>query len=132
MVERRFVYTPAMVALTALVLLVPLAGLLLLLRQPQLDLHWEHHPAHFWLVLLTALLSAALAYTTGAAALRRGDARVLFVSLAFLSAAGFLGLHEGNCATTWGSCVARDWWSVSAVRSPTGCRRRATGSRCCT
>ncbi|WP_350276676.1 adenylate/guanylate cyclase domain-containing protein [Kribbella sp. HUAS MG21] len=93
MPERRFVYTPAMVALTALVLLVPLAGLLLLLRQPRLDVHWEHHPAHFWLVLLTAALSAVLAYTTGAAALRRGDARVLFVSLAFLSAAGFLGLH---------------------------------------
>jgi class 3 adenylate cyclase len=93
MPERRFVYTPAMVALTALVLLVPLAGLALLRREPQLDLHWEHHPAHFWLVLLTAGLSAVLAYLTGAAALRRGDARVLFVSLAFLSAAGFLGLH---------------------------------------
>lgn len=93
MPERRFVYTPAMVGLTAVVLLVPLAGLLLLLRQPRLDVHWEHHPAHFWLVLITAALSAVLAYTTGAAALRRGDARVLFVSLAFLSAAGFLGLH---------------------------------------
>src|SRR3954453_1164751 len=29
----------------------------------------------------------------GAAAVQRGDARVLFVSLAFLSSAGFLGLH---------------------------------------
>ncbi|NIK60086.1 adenylate/guanylate cyclase domain-containing protein [Kribbella shirazensis] len=93
MPERRFVYTPAMVGLTALVLLVPLAGMLLLLRQPRFDVRWEHHPAHFWLVLITAALSAVLAYTTGAAALRRGDARVLFVSLAFLSAAGFLGLH---------------------------------------
>jgi class 3 adenylate cyclase len=93
MPERRFVYTPAMVGLTALVLVVPLVGLALLLRQPRLDVHWEHHPAHFWLVLLTAALSAVLAYTTGAAAVRRGDARVLFVSLAFLSAAGFLGLH---------------------------------------
>src|SRR5689334_11917110 len=93
MPERRFAYTPAMVALTSVVLLVPLAGLVLLLRAPELDLHWEHHPTHFWLVLLTAALSAVLAYLTGAAALRRGDARVLFVSLAFLSAAGFLGLH---------------------------------------
>ena len=41
----------------------------------------------------TAGLSAVLAYVTGAAALRRGDPRVLFISLAFLSAAGFLGLH---------------------------------------
>jgi class 3 adenylate cyclase len=93
MPERRFVYTPAMVGLTAVVLLVPLAGLFLVLRRPQLDVHWEHHPAHFWLVLLTAVLSAVLAYATGAAALRRGDPRVLMVSLAFLSAAGFLGLH---------------------------------------
>ena len=93
MAERRFVYTPAMVALTALVLLIPLAGLALLLNVPQLNVHWEHHPAHFWLVLLAAGLSAVLAYVTGAAALRRGDPRVLFISLAFLSAAGFLGLH---------------------------------------
>jgi adenylate cyclase len=93
MPDRRFVYTPAMVGLTALVLVIPLAGLALLLRAPRLDVHFEHHPAHFWLVLLTATLSAVLAYSTGAAAVRRGDARVLFVSLAFLSAAGFLGLH---------------------------------------
>jgi class 3 adenylate cyclase len=93
MAKRQFVYTQAMVALTALVLLIPLAGLVLLLRAPRLNVHWEHHPAHFWLVLLTAGLSAALAYVTGAAALRRGDPRVLFISLAFLSAAGFLGLH---------------------------------------
>jgi class 3 adenylate cyclase len=44
-------------------------------------------------VLGTAALSAALAYATSSVALRRGDARVLLVSLAFLSAAGFLGLH---------------------------------------
>ena len=56
-------------------------------------MHWEHHPSHFWLVLITAALSAVLAYSTGAAALQRGDPRVLFVSLAFLSAAGFLALH---------------------------------------
>jgi adenylate cyclase len=93
MPERRFVYTPAMIALTALVLLVPPVGLVLLLRQPRWDVHWEHHPSHFWLVLVTASLSAVLAYLTGAAALRRGDPRVLLVSLAFLSAAGFLGLH---------------------------------------
>ena len=64
MPERRFVYTPAMVALTALALLIPLAGLVLLLNSPQLNVHWEHHPAHFWLVLLAAGLSAGLAYVT--------------------------------------------------------------------
>jgi class 3 adenylate cyclase len=74
-------------------LALPLAGLALLLVRPALDLRWEHHPAHFWLVLGTAALSAVLAYATGDAAVRRGDARVLHVSLAFLASAGFLGLH---------------------------------------
>jgi class 3 adenylate cyclase len=78
---------------TVAVLFVPLGGFLLLLREPRLDVHWEHHPSHFWLVLGTAALSAVLAYATGAAALERGDARVLLVSLTFLAAAGFLGLH---------------------------------------
>jgi adenylate cyclase len=77
----------------AVPLAVPLAGLLLLLARPRLDVAWENHPAHFWLVLGTAAMSAVLAYATGVAAVRRGDARVLYVSLAFLSSAGFLGLH---------------------------------------
>ena len=81
------------IVITAVILAVPLLGLLLLLAQPALDLRWEHHPAHFWLVLITAVLSAVLAYATGDAAGRRGDARLLYVSLAFLSSAGFLGLH---------------------------------------
>lgn len=77
----------------AAALVLPLAGLALLLAQPGLDLRWEHHPAHFWLVLTSAALAAVIAYATGEAAARRGDARVLYVSLAFLSSAGFLGLH---------------------------------------
>jgi class 3 adenylate cyclase len=89
----RFVYTPRVLVPAAAILSLPLIGLLLLIWRPALDLHWEHHPTHFWLVLTTALLSAVLAYATGAAAMRRGDARVLLVSLAFLSTAGFLGLH---------------------------------------
>lgn len=93
MAKGRFVYSPAMLVATALVLLVPLAGLALLIRQPRLDVHWEHHPSHFWLVLATAALSAVLAHAMGAAALQRGDPRVLLVASAFLSAAGFLGLH---------------------------------------
>src|SRR3954451_2598406 len=74
-------------------LLLPLAGLALLIADPSLDVMWEHHPAHFWLVLGAGALNAALAAVTSAAAFRRGDARVFLVSLAFLSAAGFLGLH---------------------------------------
>ena len=82
-----------MLVLSAGALLLPMGAFLLLIRRPELDLTWEHHPLHFWLVLATATLSAVLAYATGAAAERRGDARVLLVSLGFLAAAGFLGLH---------------------------------------
>jgi adenylate cyclase len=74
-------------------LLIPLGGFWLLIAAPSADVHWEDHPAHFWLVLGTALTSAALAYATGGVAVRRGDARLFLVSLGFLSAAGFLGLH---------------------------------------
>jgi class 3 adenylate cyclase len=76
-----------------LLLLLPLAGLALLLARPEFDLHWEHHPAHFWLVLIAAAVNVALAYVTNIAAGRYHDARLILISLAFLSAAGFLGLH---------------------------------------
>lgn len=87
--------TAATGALTAtgLLLVLPLAGLGLLLARPSADLHWQHRPAHFWLVLVGAGLNVALAYATGAAARRRGDGRVHLVSLAFLAAAAFLALH---------------------------------------
>ncbi len=91
--ERRFAYSLGMLVVSGAVLALPMLGFLLLISRPSLDLRWEHHPSHFWLVLATGALSAVLAYATGAAAERRGDARVLLVSLAFLSAAGFLGLH---------------------------------------
>ena len=80
-------------AATALVLAVPLAGLFLLLGVPDLDVKWEQHPAHFWLVLVSAALSFLVGLLMAEAAGRRGDARVLLVSLAFLSVSGFLGLH---------------------------------------
>ena len=72
---------------------IPLAGLALLLGEPRLDVHWEHHPAHFWLVLITALLSVVLGYLSGEAARRLDDARLFLVSLAFVTSAGFLALH---------------------------------------
>ena len=78
---------------TGIALLLPVLGLALLLAQPSWNALVEHHPAHFWLVLTAAVVSALVAYATGAAAVVRGDARVLWVSLAFLAAAGFLGLH---------------------------------------
>lgn len=72
---------------------LPLLGLALLLSAPALDLEWHHDPSHFWLVLVAASLNMALAYATGGTARRNHDARVFLVSMAFLAAAGFLGLH---------------------------------------
>jgi adenylate cyclase len=72
---------------------LPLAGLAMLLARPELDLHWEHHPSHFWLVLVTAGVNVALAYVTNVVAGRQGDARLVLISLAFFASAGFLGLH---------------------------------------
>jgi adenylate cyclase len=83
----------ARIALWAVLVALPLLGLWLLLWQPALDVQWENHPAHFWLVLGAALLTGILAFATGEAARRRGDARLLFISLAFLVSASFLGLH---------------------------------------
>ena len=71
----------------------PLVGLVVLLAAPATDGTWEHHPSHFWLVLAAAVTSAALALSTSGSALHRADARLFLVSLAFLSAAGFLALH---------------------------------------
>ncbi len=76
-----------------LALALPLVGLAMLLVRPELDLQWEHHPSHFWLVLVTAAVSVALAYITNLAAGRYRDARLVLVSLAFIASAGFLGLH---------------------------------------
>src|SRR4029078_5398579 len=68
----------------ALVVL-PRAGLGILPRAPATDIHWEHHPAHFWLVLSSALTSAVLAYATGDTARPRGRARLVVVALALTS-----------------------------------------------
>ena len=57
--------------LVATLLALPLAGLAVLLAAPRTDVHWQHHPSHFWLVLLTAGLNAVLAYATGGAARRQ-------------------------------------------------------------
>src|SRR6478736_6413143 len=76
-----------------LLLVLPVVGLALLLGEPRLDLQWEHHPSHFWLVLATAIVSVVLAYVTSVVAGRQRDARLVLISLAFFAAAGFLGLH---------------------------------------
>jgi adenylate cyclase len=80
-------------AVAAAVLVIPPA-LLAVVLLPRFDsATWENHPAHFWLVLSAALISVALGYAVSEAARRRRDARLFLVSLAFVAAAGFLGLH---------------------------------------
>ena len=76
-----------------LVLALPMVGLAVLIARPELDVEWRHQPSHFWLVLGVAGINLALAYFTNEAAMRRGDARLVLISLAFAASAGFLGLH---------------------------------------
>jgi adenylate cyclase len=79
--------------LLAVLLAIPVAGLVLLLAVPDLDVTWEHHPSHFLLVLAVALINVALAVVASDAAHRRDDARLFLVSLALITSSGFLGLH---------------------------------------
>ncbi len=74
-------------------LVIPIAGLALLLAAPSLDVPWEHHPSHFWLVLSVALANVVLGVLASEASTRRGDARLFLVSLVLLASAGFLALH---------------------------------------
>lgn len=72
---------------------LPLIGLVSLLLRSQLDPHWENPKVHFVVFAAVGSLAFALAFLAGEAATRRGDARVLLISLAFLTTGGFLGLH---------------------------------------
>ena len=98
-----------------LVLILPLVGLAVLIVRPELDMTLEHHPAHFWIVLVAAAVNVVLAYVTNLAAGRFQDARLTLISLAFLSSAGFLGLQpwprRACCSTvpTSGSPSPRPW-----------------------
>jgi adenylate cyclase len=73
--------------------LLPLIGFLSLLLRSQLDPDWNNHRLHFTLFLAVGGGLLVLAYAAGDSADRRGDARVLLISLAFLATGAFLGLH---------------------------------------
>lgn len=77
----------------AVALAIPMAGLALLLGVPSLDVHWEHHPSHFWLVFGVAFLNVALGLIVSEVARRSGDERLFLVSMVLLTSAGFLALH---------------------------------------
>ena len=77
---------------------LPLVGLVSLLLRDQLDLDWSNHAVHFAVFMTVGVGVFVLAYAAGEAANRRGDARVLLISLAFLATGGFLGLHAVGTA----------------------------------
>jgi len=89
--SRQRVRAGAIASLLAIAL--PLIGLVSLLLRSQLDPHFENYRLHFVLFGLVGTVAFALGFAAGEAANRRGDARVLLLSLAFMATGGFMGLH---------------------------------------
>src|SRR5215468_6165433 len=85
--------TAAIVAAWAVAAALPLVGLTSLLLRQRLDPHFENYRAHFVIFGTVGALAFVLGYAAGEAANRRGDARVLLLSLAFMATGGFMGLH---------------------------------------
>jgi adenylate cyclase len=77
---------------------LPLIGFLSLLLRSQLDPQLHNHQAHFVTFGLVGGIAFTLGYAAGEAANRRGDARVLLLSLAFMATGGFMGLHAFGTA----------------------------------
>jgi adenylate cyclase len=83
----------ALVVLPVAAAALPLAGLVSLLLRSELDPHIENYRLHFVVFGVVGAVAVALGYAAGEAANRRGDARVLLLSLAFMATGGFLWLH---------------------------------------
>ncbi len=77
---------------------LPLVGFVSLLLREQLDPQLHNHQAHFVIFGLVGGVAVALGYAAGEAAKRRGDARVLLLSMAFMATGGFMGLHAFGTA----------------------------------
>lgn len=74
-------------------LAMPLLGLWLLLAEPDLNIVLQDNPSHFWLIITVAGINLVLGLMVGEASARRADARLLLVSLVFLSGAGSFLVH---------------------------------------
>ena len=83
----------ALLAIGVLAAALPLAGLASLLLRSELDPHIENYQLHFVVFGLVGAVAFMLGFAAGEAANRRGDARVLLLSLAFMATGGFLWLH---------------------------------------
>ena len=69
-------------------------GLVSLLLRKQLDPHFENYRAHFVIFGIVGAVALALGIAAGEAANRRGDARVLLLSLAFVATGGFMSMQQ--------------------------------------
>ena len=67
-------------AVWVLHLALPVLGLWLLIAEPGADVRWEHHQAHFALVLTTALIAAGIGIVIVTAARRHDDPRIFLVA----------------------------------------------------
>lgn len=74
-------------------LVLPLVGLVFLLRPDYAAVHWSNPGLHFVFFLVVGATAASLSLVAGDAARRRGDARVFLLSLAFVAISGFMALH---------------------------------------
>jgi adenylate cyclase len=86
------------IAAWAVVAALPLIGFLSLLMRDQLDPNLSNPQLHFGLFLAVGAGLLIIAYDAGESAERRGDARVLLISLAFLATGAFLMLHAFGTA----------------------------------
>ena len=109
---------------------LPLIGLVSVLWHSHLDPNWDNHRVHFVLFLSVGAVDFVLAYAAGEAAERRGDARVLLMSLAFLATGGFLALHALGTpgSSSRASTRASRWPSRSGCSSPRCSAPRRRGS----
>ena len=84
---------PAAVLAAVVLATLPLVGLGSLLLRSHLDPHFENYRLHFVVFGFVGAVACTLGYAAGEAANRRQDARVLLLSLAFMTTGGFMGLH---------------------------------------
>ena len=91
--RRRRARRGALAAGSLFVAVLPLVGLLSLLLRSHLDPHIENYRLHFVVFGIIGGTAFLVGCAAGEAADRRGDARVLLLSLAFMATGGFLGVH---------------------------------------
>jgi class 3 adenylate cyclase len=83
-------------SLVVLVLVLPLVVLVFLLRGDFTGVQWNHPGLHFTFFLVAAGTAAGLSFMTWDAARRRGDGRVLLLSLGFLATSGFMSIQAAG------------------------------------